>query len=136
MLTRAPKPYDCGTDAGGWLNGSHPLPQDGAVSRQVCFAFSSHTCLWQSTARVVACDNFYLYELSAPPSSCLRYCGNNTAVSPTSEPPTLAPPTYSAQCTAVYRVLSAPSRAGAYTDRAVDVCDDAGPFLASDGAKT
>ena len=79
----------------GWLNGSHPLPRDGAVARPVCFAWNDNPCYWTATVQVVACNGFYLYSLPSPPTTCLRYCGNGdirpiatTPYVPTSVPST------------------------------------------------
>jgi hypothetical protein len=68
-------PYDCGTSASGWLNASHPAVSDGVVSLQVCFSWGSDDCNWSTMVDVVNCEDFYLYQLPLPPTSCLRYCG-------------------------------------------------------------
>jgi hypothetical protein len=69
MATTPQSDYACGTDAPGWLNGAHPLPNDGVVSRQVCFAWSywngpEDSCRWSYNVDIVACNGFYLYNLS------------------------------------------------------------------------
>jgi len=69
--------YHCGTNAPGYLTGGHPSVAQGAVSRKVCFHWSSHNCRWSINIRVLNCGAFYVYELSKPPAGCdLRYCGN------------------------------------------------------------
>ncbi|MCA9699748.1 MAG: DUF4215 domain-containing protein, partial [Myxococcales bacterium] len=75
MPTTAPVIYACGTDAPGWLNGSHPSFADGVVARQVCFNWSGNQCNWNSQIQVVACPGYYLYQLPNSPVCALRYCG-------------------------------------------------------------
>ena len=68
--------YYCGTHAPGWLTGGHPTVAQGAVSRKVCFHWSSGCCQWSRYIRVRNCGAFYVYYLSATPACNLRYCGN------------------------------------------------------------
>jgi len=68
--------YHCGTNAPGYLTGGHPTVAQGAVSRRVCFHWSSNSCYFSTDIRVRNCGAFYVYELSKPPSCHLRYCGN------------------------------------------------------------
>lgn len=75
MLESAPAIYACGTDAPGWLNGSHPQPADGIVARTVCFHWSGNTCYWSTSVDVVNCQTYYLYSLPVTPACDLRYCG-------------------------------------------------------------
>ncbi len=75
MPESAPSIYSCGTDAPGWLNGTHPTPQDGIVDRQVCFNWNANQCNWNSNIQVVNCGSFYLYNLDQPGPCDLRYCG-------------------------------------------------------------
>lgn len=70
-----PALFSCGTDAPGWLNGAHPIPSDGVVSRQACFYWSTDTCNWTTSIEVVNCGSFYLYHLVDAPLCTLRYCG-------------------------------------------------------------
>jgi cysteine-rich repeat protein len=74
MPEGVPVAYDCGTDAPGWLNGTHPSVADGVVDRQVCFNWSNNQCNWNSAVKVVNCANFYLYEFPEAPACALRYC--------------------------------------------------------------
>jgi cysteine-rich repeat protein len=67
----------CATHASGWLNGVHPTLEDGIVSRQVCFNWSGNTCNWNAQIQVVACIDYYLYNLPNTPVCSLRYCGQN-----------------------------------------------------------
>ncbi|HEY8376613.1 MAG TPA: DUF4215 domain-containing protein, partial [Nannocystis sp.] len=75
-MPEAPPPiYACGTDAPGWLNGTHPAILDGVVNRQACFHWSGNTCNWSTQIQVVNCGEFYLYNLVEPTACYLRYCG-------------------------------------------------------------
>ena len=67
----------CGTHATGWLNGQHPMKEDGAVSRQVCFHWSGNVCRWSIYIHVRNCGSFYVYHLGRTPGCSFRYCGNN-----------------------------------------------------------
>jgi Leucine-rich repeat (LRR) protein len=73
----APSTYSCGTDAPGWLNGTHPLPEDGVVDRTVCFSFLSNTCWRSSAIQVVNCNGYYRYNLLDTPDCDARYCGTD-----------------------------------------------------------
>ena len=70
-----PKNY-CGTHAPGYLTGGHPRVDQGAVSRKVCFHWSSGCCQWSQNIRVRNCSGFYVYELSKPPGCSMRFCGD------------------------------------------------------------
>lgn len=75
MPTQAPGTYACGTDFPGWLVGRHPAPGDGVSPRKMCFQdANNNTCRWSVITTVVACNGFFLYNLPAPPTTCLRYC--------------------------------------------------------------
>lgn len=71
----SPSIYSCGTDAPGWLNGTHPDVEDGAVPMQVCFNWSGNQCRWAASIEVVNCGGFFLYHLPDTPVCSLRYCG-------------------------------------------------------------
>jgi hypothetical protein len=77
MPEQAPGDYACGTHAAGWLNGAHPMPNEGIVQRQVCFDWSPGPCWQMAQISVVNCGNFYLYNLPNPVGCSLRYCGRN-----------------------------------------------------------
>ncbi|KAI4886125.1 hypothetical protein NFI96_016189, partial [Prochilodus magdalenae] len=68
--------YMCGTHAPLWLNGPHPLRQDGVVTRQVCGNWAGNCCYFKSyPIRVKACPgNFYVYEFVRPIMCVLGYC--------------------------------------------------------------
>lgn len=69
--------YMCNTHASGWLNGTHPTLQEGAVNRTVCFHWSSDCCLWSTTIMVRNCGPFFTYKLVHPGHCYLRYCVTN-----------------------------------------------------------
>ena len=64
----------CNTHAPGWLNGTHPTPQEGIVDRRVCFHWNNNCCYWAITIEVRNCGLFYVYRLVKPPTYYLRYC--------------------------------------------------------------
>ena len=65
----------CGTHASGWLNGTNPTNQDGAVSRTVCFHWSKKCCNWNTVIQVRNCGAYFVYKLVKPTACHLRYCG-------------------------------------------------------------
>jgi len=78
MPTSCPPMYSCGTDAPGWMQGSHPSVQDGAVNRTVCFHWDNNCCIWSNGIQVRNCGDFYVYKFPGPPPNCtLKYCGTN-----------------------------------------------------------
>ena len=77
MATAAPGDFMCGTDAAGWLDGSHPEIDEGVVQRTVCFDYTPSDCWQTSEIEVVNCGNYYLYNLPNPLSCNYRYCGSN-----------------------------------------------------------
>ena len=81
----------CGTLYPGWLNGSHPTVNEGAVQRRVCFGDYSHDCCLLSIyIRVRNCGGFSVYQLK--PLLCgFRYCGNGYVSSTPTTPGTLFP---------------------------------------------
>ncbi|KAK3754727.1 hypothetical protein QZH41_007046 [Actinostola sp. cb2023] len=88
--------YRCGTYAPGWMNGSHPTPAEGIVTRNVCYHWASQCCYLNNMIRVKNCGGFYVYELDQPPGCALRYCGSNgTVEAPTTQilPTTVEAPT-------------------------------------------
>ena len=74
--------YHCGTDAPGWLNGTHPAVADGVVQRQVCFSYLGSCCHNSTNISVRNCGAFYVYKLEPPPDCYLRYCGNGLPQAP------------------------------------------------------
>ena len=67
----------CNTHASGWLNGTHPTPQEGIVNRHVCFNWKSKCCNWQTSIRVRNCGLFFVYYLTKASPCYLRYCVTN-----------------------------------------------------------
>ena len=70
----------CGTDATGWLNGTHPETHEGNVTRRVCFHWNSNCCQWSVNIQVQNCSGYYLYYINGTPNGrhCyLRFCGTD-----------------------------------------------------------
>ncbi|XP_062391230.1 uncharacterized protein LOC134079076 [Sardina pilchardus] len=80
----------CGTQIPLWMNGSHPHPEDGIVTREVCGHWHSDCCQYNSTPiQVKACPgNYTVYTFNSPPRCPLAYCADlgNEAVLPTTTP--------------------------------------------------
>ena len=70
--------YHCGTESPGWLNGTHPDLNDGAVRRQVCFSSFDNCCHHSNEITVQHCGGFYVYKLERQSHCNLRYCGNGS----------------------------------------------------------
>ena len=68
--------FRCGTSSPGWLNGSHPTVNEGAVQRRVCFTYDSDCCFSSIYIRVRNCGGFYVYQLKPLTYCYSRYCGN------------------------------------------------------------
>ena len=77
MPTNCIRKNRCNTHASGWLNGTHPTPQEGIVNRTVCFNWNSKCCNWQTSIRVRNCGLFFVYYLTKPITCHLRYCVTN-----------------------------------------------------------
>ncbi|XP_037363412.1 pancreatic secretory granule membrane major glycoprotein GP2 [Talpa occidentalis] len=74
-------PFRCQTAAPMWLNGSHPMVEEGIVNRTACAHWSGNCCLWKSQVQVKACqDNYYVYRLQGAPACNLAYCTEPTTV--------------------------------------------------------
>jgi len=70
--------YRCGTHASGWMSGSYPGVQDGAVDRTICFNWSGNSCNWSEPTKVRNCGDFYVFYLKNVSWGCHgRYCGTN-----------------------------------------------------------
>ncbi|KAL9960533.1 hypothetical protein ACROYT_G034005 [Oculina patagonica] len=65
----------CGTDAPGWINGSHPKVNEGVVIRKVCYHDYDSCCYVSNNIKVRNCGAFYVYELTKTPGCNRRYCG-------------------------------------------------------------
>ena len=75
QMPETPQPeYACGTESGGWLNGTHPDVADGVVTRNVCFHFNGDLCSFSNHIQVVNCCDHYRYKLKPLPVCRLRYC--------------------------------------------------------------
>jgi hypothetical protein len=70
-----PDGFFCGTDAAGWLNGTHPTPEEGIVSREACFSIGGDPCGGGSGfIEVLNCQAFFLYKLVDITACNYRYC--------------------------------------------------------------
>ena len=76
MPTTRVSAYRCGTDWSGWLNGAHPILEDGEVHRTVCFSDRSAGCKYSANILVKNCGSYFIYILH-PPSCTSRYCGTD-----------------------------------------------------------
>ena len=81
----------CGTYFPGWLNGSHPTVNEGAVQRRVCFHYYDDCCYYFTYIRVRNCGSFYVYQLKPVTLCPLRYCGNGYGSLTPTTPGTLFP---------------------------------------------
>ena len=83
----------CGTYIPGWLNGSHPTVNEGAVQRRVCFSYYVYgdCCSLSTYIRVRNCGGFYVYQLKPLTVCNSRYCGNGYVSSTPTTPGTLFP---------------------------------------------
>ena len=76
MATSCPKPFHCGGNGAGWLNGTHPTVAEGNVRRKVCYSLVG--CCWTSHyIHVINCGKFYIYNLPRSRCSPCRFCGSN-----------------------------------------------------------
>lgn len=76
MPTECVAKFHCGAYGPGWLDGEHPMPQDGRVMRRVCFHLEGECCKEWIFLQVRNCGNFMVYHLKPPPKCPLRYCGD------------------------------------------------------------
>ena len=88
--------YRCGTYYPGWLNGSHPTVNEGAVQRRVCFSYYVYgdCCFLSTYIRVRNCGGFYVYQLKPLTLCHSRYCGNGYGSSTPTTPGTLSPSSF------------------------------------------
>ncbi|XP_077175125.1 uromodulin-like [Paroedura picta] len=67
--------YKCNTDAPMWLNGLHPITNDGIVTRVACAHWNGNCCLWSTSVQVKACvGGYFVYKLEGTPACSLTYC--------------------------------------------------------------
>ena len=74
MLDQCVSPRKCLTVVTGFLNGLHPLIEDGIVDREACFHGHSNCCHRKVKIHVRRCDGFYVYYLNPSPAGLFRYC--------------------------------------------------------------
>ncbi|XP_044168082.1 fibropellin-1-like, partial [Acropora millepora] len=76
MPTSCVPKHHCGTNAPGWLAGSHPTRLGQVVNARVCFHWGLNCCQWNANIQIKRCNGFYVYKLVKTPVCWLRYCGN------------------------------------------------------------
>ena len=76
MPTTRVQAYRCGTEWSGWLDGAHPIVEDGKVKRTVCFSDRSSDCKYRKQIDVKNCGSYFIYNLISPPCNS-RYCGTD-----------------------------------------------------------
>jgi len=76
MPTKCVAKFHCGAYAPGWLDGVHPMPQDGRVMRRVCFHLKGECCKEVVNIQVRNCRDFMVYHLPPTPKCPLMYCGD------------------------------------------------------------
>ena len=76
MADKCVPQFYCGTDAPGWLHGTHPTVAEGVVTRTVCYSRSGNCCDRSDIIKVKNCSSYYVYELQKPTYCDYRYCGN------------------------------------------------------------
>ena len=65
----------CGTDYTGWLDGGHPTPDEGEVTRTVYFNTGSDTKYSPKNVKVINCNNeFFVYYLLDINGCHYAYC--------------------------------------------------------------
>ena len=74
MLDQCVSPRKCLTVVTGFLNGLHPLIEDGIVDREACFHGHSNCCHRKVKIHVRRCDGFYVYYLNPSLAGLFRYC--------------------------------------------------------------
>ncbi|XP_035693440.1 pancreatic secretory granule membrane major glycoprotein GP2-like [Branchiostoma floridae] len=84
--TTCPPQFACGTHEPMWLNGTHPVVEDGEVDRTVCVHHldqsGSDCCGLQVNIRVRNCSGFYVYYLTSPPGCDMAYCAGTETPCP------------------------------------------------------
>ena len=74
--TRAPV-FGCRTKYSGWLNGAHPIVEDGEVKQNVCFSEREIGCKYSKEIFVKNCSSYFIYKLFLPPGCDSRYCATD-----------------------------------------------------------
>ncbi|XP_065118800.2 uncharacterized protein [Paramisgurnus dabryanus] len=116
----------CGSYYPIWLNGRHPLIEDGMVSREVCSPTWNDCCGYSSfNINVKACPgNYYVYEFVSQ-SYCGTYCADVLGLNHSSAPTTVPQPPLQIitdPCD-TYTILDEPWRATSHRYAAHLMCD-------------
>ena len=74
----SPGPNHCGTNAVGWLRGTHPETTGVTVEVTYCFDWAGNSCLYHRTGKITHCGDFFVYYLHDGPNGCYRYCAANS----------------------------------------------------------
>ncbi|XP_063072047.1 uromodulin-like [Engraulis encrasicolus] len=80
MPTSCVQPFRCGTAGTIWMNGSHPSPEEGVVTRQACPSYNGFCCHPSyplPNIQVKTCPgNYTVYKLEDPVHYCGAYCAD------------------------------------------------------------
>lgn len=77
MASSCVSTHRCNTDLTGWMQGSLPTVDEGAVLRKVCFNGFGRCCFKHIEINVRNCGPFYVYRLTKLTFCTSRYCGSN-----------------------------------------------------------
>ncbi|OCT64266.1 hypothetical protein XELAEV_18045368mg [Xenopus laevis] len=73
--------WRCNSHIPMWLNGSHPIPADGIVSRNACAHWAGVSCLWSSTVQIKDCPGgYHVYKLDGTPGCSMTYCTDPSSI--------------------------------------------------------
>ena len=67
----------CGTNAPGWLQGTHPTEIGVEVSDKICYRWTRSCCQWSANVKIVNCGSYYVYYVPKFSNACyLAFCGD------------------------------------------------------------
>ncbi|KAM4025489.1 uromodulin-like [Anomaloglossus baeobatrachus] len=104
--------YGCGTHAGMWLRGTHPMLRDGVVNHSVCASWLGSCCYWSTTVLIKTCPGgYHVYKLDGTPACYLSYCtdpstANNSSICAADEEWKLKDGVYGCFCKDEYEVTA------------------------------
>ena len=78
----SPGIWHCGTQAPGWLKGSHPAAVGQTSEVKFCFdgkGFPNPAtdCEWSTQGKVTHCGDYFVYYLDNTPTCNIRYCATD-----------------------------------------------------------